>query len=562
MGWGVLSPDGSEAASGGGHQKLSKVAFNALKIAVNATMNITNPQDLANNDETNEIVKTDTGKRANENHLDDAQVAMGVVFVLFLALLCEPFLERMKLHFIPISSCWIVIGAVAMFVKYKIDPENDTALLNPEIFFFLLVPPIIFNAGYALDHSCFFGNFKAISGMAFLGSLISAMTIGGFIYGSTQWGLIDLDIKPAHCFMFGALLSCTDPVGVISVLNASSFSKVDKNIKTIIIGESILNDAVAITLFKTFENVEWSQEEGAHGSNVHRNVPYAIAQFIYTAILSVFTGVAFGLGSSSISHRLHWLREYPKIELLGTFFSAYTCYCVAEITEASGMFSMFTCCLVLSHYHKHNMSETARTASMQLSAVASLISEVVVYLFLGITVTRSLMTDEILLYNNNLVLLSMGLCLLGRALAVFIVGLIINGTSNDRSETLSIAERFFLWFAGVRGAIPFALAVQIPSMVRGQLVTATLTIVIMTTLANGCLTAPLATLLGLTSDPKSPAKATVLLNAGLWTEIDLVMSRYFGGQKRVVAKSFIITDEEEEEPVQAVLYRRKESTSS
>ena len=89
MGWGVLSPDGSEAASGGGHQKLSKVAFNALKIAVNATMDITNPQDLANNDETNEIVKTDTGKRATENHLDDAQVAMGVVFVLFLALLCE-----------------------------------------------------------------------------------------------------------------------------------------------------------------------------------------------------------------------------------------------------------------------------------------------------------------------------------------------------------------------------------------------------------------------------------------------------------------------------------------
>ena len=91
MGWGVLAPDGSEAASGvaAPHQKLSKIAFNAIKVAVNATMNMTNPQDLANNDETNEIVKTDTGKRATENHLDDAQVAMGVVFVLFLALLCE-----------------------------------------------------------------------------------------------------------------------------------------------------------------------------------------------------------------------------------------------------------------------------------------------------------------------------------------------------------------------------------------------------------------------------------------------------------------------------------------
>ncbi|GAB5371621.1 hypothetical protein AAMO2058_001595800 [Amorphochlora amoebiformis] len=488
------------------------------------------------------IMAADTGQQAEEDHFYDAQIAMFGVFVVFLALLAEPLVNWLHLRFVPISVIWILIGMISMFLLRSAG-KDESAYDYPEVFFFLLIPPIIFNASYALEHYYFFGNFKAISAMAFLGTLISAVIIGGFLYIFTHWGVVDIHISAAHCFMFGAVLSSTDAVGVMSVLKSDYCKGMEKNIKTVIIGESILNDAVAITLFKTFDNNDFLSNLGPYHkpNQISRHVAFAIARFCYTAILSVITGAGFGLGTSYFSARKLGLKKYPKLEMTVTFFSAYMCYCISEITQASGMLAVFTCGLVLAHYHQHNISANARVTCKAVSDLTSHLAEIIVYIFLGMTMTRSLYKDEILLYNLSLVAVAFFLCLVSRAASVVVVSALVNSSSNKPRDRLTFRHQLLMWFSGVRGAISFALVVQISSASRGSLVTATLAIVVITTIINGIFYAPMVQCLGL-APAQLPGGKDVYQDCNhtsvhesnarnLWFEFDLLLANYFGGRK-------------------------------
>jgi len=125
------------------------------------------------------------------------------------------------------------------------------ATFDPEIFFNIILPSIIFYAGYSLKRKYFFRNLGTILTFAIVGTTLSSLLIGLLMYGFIQ-------LIPNHaCFSFldtlyfGALISPTDPLTILAIFSEKN---VDVNLYALVFGESVLNDAVAIVLSGAIQN--------------------------------------------------------------------------------------------------------------------------------------------------------------------------------------------------------------------------------------------------------------------------------------------------------------------
>ena len=127
----------------------------------------------------------------------------------------------------------------------------------------------------------------------------------------------------------GATLSATDPVTILAIFNTY---KVDPKLYTIIFGESILNDAIAIVLFETAQKYK---EGAAAGKLTVLSLFESIGVFLLVFFGSLILGVLIGLGTSLMLKFTHVRRE-PKIESCLVILIAYACYFFANAIHMSG----------------------------------------------------------------------------------------------------------------------------------------------------------------------------------------------------------------------------------
>jgi hypothetical protein len=138
---------------------------------------------------------------------------------------------------------------------------------DTEFFFLVLLPPVIFESGYTLNPETLFRNFDAISVFAFLGTFVSTLVVGFIMYGAGMAGLayqytlrwvhfinsrmgnsrLTCFVKLRDAMLFGSLISSTDPVTTLSIFSDMGL---DPDLHAVVLGESLLNDAISIVLFE------------------------------------------------------------------------------------------------------------------------------------------------------------------------------------------------------------------------------------------------------------------------------------------------------------------------
>lgn len=199
-----------------------------------------------------------------------------------------------------------------------------------QFFFNLLLPPIILASGYELHQANFFRHIGVILTFAFAGTFISAIVLGLFLYLSTMIPLDRLQVSFVEAISVGATLSATDPVTILAIFNSY---KVDPKLYTVIFGESILNDAIAIVIFDTAQR--YRADGPRAGSLSIASFFEAIGIFLGVFFGSLVIGVLIGIGTALLL-KFTLVRRFPKIESCLVILIAYASYFFANGAYMSG----------------------------------------------------------------------------------------------------------------------------------------------------------------------------------------------------------------------------------
>lgn len=197
-----------------------------------------------------------------------------------------------------------------------------------QFFFNLLLPPIILASGYELHQANFFRNIGSILTFAFAGTFISALVLGSILWLWTRIPLEGFTISFVEAMSVGATLSATDPITILAIFNTY---KVDPKLYTIIFGESILNDAIAIVLFETAQKYT----NTAAGKLTILSLFESIGIFLLVFFGSMVIGIVVGLLTSLLLKFTH-VRRDPKVESCLVILIAYASYFFANAVHMSG----------------------------------------------------------------------------------------------------------------------------------------------------------------------------------------------------------------------------------
>eukprot|EP00546_Thalassionema_frauenfeldii_P017724 CAMPEP_0178901574 /NCGR_PEP_ID=MMETSP0786-20121207/4106_1 /TAXON_ID=186022 /ORGANISM="Thalassionema frauenfeldii, Strain CCMP 1798" /LENGTH=589 /DNA_ID=CAMNT_0020572707 /DNA_START=145 /DNA_END=1915 /DNA_ORIENTATION=- len=432
---------------------------------------------------------------AEEQHETDAYQVVFLNIILIICVLLAYFIKQYKLYFLPESAAAMIIGVfIGGLITFFI---NDLTLyqFSPEFFFFVLLPPIIFEAGYSLEKQRFFANIGAIILYAVFGTIISTFLVGYMTYLFAQKGYITgiSTTNPMESLLFGALISAVDPVATLSIMNNPEL-QCNKLLYSLVFGESVLNDAVAIVLFKTFR--EYFDPESPDLSEW--DIPKVFLSFFYVSVMSILVGVGLGFVTSYL-YKHTSLNSYANLESTLLFLFCYFCYALAESLGLSGIMALFFNGIILSHYNSHNLSEGSRHATEQIFATLATVSETIVFLYMGM----GAFTGKFANWNLAFSLYGMLFCVVGRFLNIFPLSFILNRFRVKRSDKISCKMQMVLWFAGLRGAIAYALAENMPGLNKPTYVSGTLSICMMTTVVCGGFTERILSVAGMKENDES-----------------------------------------------------------
>lgn len=416
---------------------------------------------------------------------------IALIFVLFISYAYETWhichrLER----FFPHCCAQVIYGIVMGAVLKGIGLHDEAFDFRPDFFFLILLPPIIFCAGFSLRKDFFFHNLGTIIIFAFIGTGISSFFIGTVLYYVGQWS----DIYPLNwvdSMIFGSLISAVDPIATIAVMQSLG---VNKQLYIMVFGESVLNDAAAVVICRVF--IEIAIRSG--DSDSAGELAMAVPNILKVAVCSIAIGLSFAF-LGSLLHKHSKVRTHPKLEVMIFFIEAYIPYVVAEKLGLSGIMAIIFNGIVADHYTYFHLSEVGRNGlKLFVESLAELLES-----FIFVCLGMAIFTVDT--YRWPFIMVSMALCIIGRALSIFPLAVCVN---KFRKHKIPYAHMVVMWFSGLRGPVAFALAMSVPYTkenpleyeVKEIMITTSLIVIFMTTFVIGGLTLPILRCAGVIVD--------------------------------------------------------------
>lgn len=338
---------------------------------------------------------------------------------------------------------FLVIGGLLI----SLIPGIPLIILDPEIVFLIFLPPLLYEAAWFTSWKDFIKWWRPISmlafGLVFCTSLIVAYIAESIIPGFSL----------ALGFLLGGIISPPDAVAATSVMR---YISVPKRIATVLEGESLINDASSLIVFRfavlTIMTGRFTFQTAA-------------MQFLLAATMGVVIGLAIALIVYQI-HRL--LPTTPSINAVLTLMSPYFMYIAAEHFHFSGVMAVVTGGLFLS-YRSHEILRDGATR-LQATGVWTTIVFVLnalVFILIGLELPvivnglEGYSIGEAILYGLVISVVAIIIRMLWCFLLVYFPKWIRYTVRLDRVNPMWKVP-FIIGWAGMRGVVSLASALSVP----------------------------------------------------------------------------------------------------
>lgn len=336
----------------------------------------------------------------------------------------------------------LILGLIPFFSSVSIDPE---------LVFIIFLPPLLYEAAWNTSWKEFWRWRRVIGSFAFLivivTSLLVAWVASTFIPGFTL----------ALGFLLGGIVSPPDAVSATAILKDI---KVPRRLSSILEGESLLNDASSLIVFR------------------FALIAVSTGRFIFhEAVISFFLviagGVGIGLAIGYIFYRMHkWLPTDTNTDIVLTLLTPYVMYITAELLHVSGVLAVVTGGLFLSTRRHLFLNHSSRLKGTNVWSAIGFVLNGLVFILIGLelpVIVKGMNEMSLLSAIGYGVLITIVLIVariastLGASVFTVFISRYIETADNRPGWK---APLVFGW-AGMRGVVSLAAALSIPVYVSG-----------------------------------------------------------------------------------------------
>jgi Na+/H+ antiporter len=382
---------------------------------------------------------------------------------------------------VPEAVVLVVLGVLASLI-----PQIPNVTLPPDVVLLVFVPPLIYNAAFLTAPREARENAVPITALAVGTTAVTILGVGWV----TRLVLPGLRWAPA--LAFAAAVAPTDAVAATSVLARLG---APQRIVTILEGESLINDGVALTAFGL------AVEAMAH--------PFTIAHGVARLAEVVLGGIAWGLVVAvAIGHLRHRVRD-PSVQILVSLITPFVAYIPAEQFTVSGVLATVTTGVYLGTRTEGLLQPASRVSGTMFWRMLTFLLESALFVLLGLelrsvvdhlsgAISVARLAGAAAAVVAAVIGIRMAWELLVSPLLRFLPG------RHPQFVRNPWGQRFVIGWGGMRGAITLAIALSLPGTLDGRpfgerstLILLSAVVVVTTLIGEGLTLAPLLRALGL-----------------------------------------------------------------
>lgn len=349
---------------------------------------------------------------------------------------------------LPPATALLVGGGALAFL-----PGLPKVALDPELILVLFLPPLLMDGAYFTA----FGRFRR-----HLAGILS-LAIGAVVFTTLAVGVVTHCLVPslpwAACFALGAIVSPPDAVSARAVLQGV---KLPRRLSALLEGESLLNDATGLVLFRLAVAATMS---GLFDAET------AIGSFFFLALGGIATGIAVSVVWIFVVRRL---KDQTLIIMASTLI-CWAAYIAGEAVHVSGVIATVVAGLVVGWYQHVIFPAQVRLRGNAFWKTMVFVLEALVFILIGFALRGVL--DRV--GGIAAASVSMAIPVLGIVLTIVVArfawvfateGLLaaLRALGVKRAQPLGARQATVLGWAGMRGVVTLAIALTLPAAMPGR----------------------------------------------------------------------------------------------